>query len=819
MIYYVDATLGSDLNTGASPSAAWKTISKVNKSTFMPGDLILFKRSEIWREQLNISSSGVAGNPITFSAYGSSGADPIITGADFITTWTENAPIMYSPNLWKATVATDPNLVILNGTKGTRVASAALCDSENKWYWCENALYIYSASNPSTAYTSPGIEVPMRNPIHIDDKSYVTIQNIAAKFGAGWGNLAVLGGSHNVILDGITSTYSSLYGIVIVGDTISSTVNNCTLSYNNSSGLRFENAVIPVGKGNSFQDNFIDHNGGSGISLDNVRGDGNFIIRNTIYSNSGYGIAGNLSTSTASARTVVKSNTVYNNGVYGIVLRTRYWTIENNSIYSNGQIEPVSCGVGTYCASADAEGIGDDNIIRFNIVRNHIKGGGGSSPDGDGILIDQRCDNNQVYYNLSYGNAGAGITVYDGKGTLIYNNVCYGNLQDKTGGFYFAEINIADSGADVTKDTVIKNNIAVATEAEVYAIRIDGMTSANRNTITNNCWKAAAANWYYLGKCGGNDLATWRLLTGEWTDINEAPLFVSAFDFRLLPISSCRSKGVNINLTTDFAGNTVPAWIGKNPDIGAFENIQETPLTVSTKAITSITTTRAECGGDVASDGGVPVIARGVCWSTSSNPTTANSKTTDGAGEGTFASDMNGLVPNTSYHVRSYAISPFGTAYGSDLSFTTPNKATIPTVTTLAVSEIMASGVVSGGNVSLDGGDSITDRGVCWGISANPTFLGSHTSDGTGTGAFTSTLSGLSGGTTYHLRAYAVNSMGTAYGSNVAFRTRGPDKKTVDFNGDGLPDILWRNSLSGEKTWSGFWGRMPSLLPAPWLWA
>ncbi len=94
-----------------------------------------------------------------------------------------------------------------------------------------------------------------------------------------------------------------------------------------------------------------------------------------------------------------------------------------------------------------------------------------------------------------------------------------------------------------------------------------------------------------------------------------------------------------------------------------------------------------------------------------------------------------------------------------------------PTVTTTAISSIMATSGSSGGNVTSDGGAEVTARGVCWSISADPTTADDKTSDGTGTGSFTSSITGLSPNTTYHVRAYATNSEGTAYGDDVSFTT------------------------------------------------
>ena len=193
--------------------------------------------------------------------------------------------------------------------------------------------------------------------------------------------------------------------------------------------------------------------------------------------------------------------------------------------------------------------------------------------------------------------------------------------------------------------------------------------------------------------------------------------------------------------------------------------------TVATTAVTNITQTTATSGGNVTSDGGATVTARGVCWSTSSNPTTANSYTTDGSGTGTFVSSLTGLTANTLYYVRSYATNSAGTAYGNQVTFTTLANPVIPTVTTTAITNITPNTATSGGNVTSDGGATVTARGVCWSTSSNPTTANSKTTDGSGTGIFVSSITSLTGGTLYYVRAYATNSVGTAYGNEVSFTT------------------------------------------------
>ena len=101
----------------------------------------------------------------------------------------------------------------------------------------------------------------------------------------------------------------------------------------------------------------------------------------------------------------------------------------------------------------------------------------------------------------------------------------------------------------------------------------------------------------------------------------------------------------------------------------------------------------------------------------------------------------------------------------------TPPVVELPAVVTAEVSEITANSAICGGEVTFDGGAEVIERGVCWGINENPTMDDIHVAVGNGIGSFLETISGLEVNTTYHVRAYAINEAGMAYGLDKEFTT------------------------------------------------
>ena len=160
-----------------------------------------------------------------------------------------------------------------------------------------------------------------------------------------------------------------------------------------------------------------------------------------------------------------------------------------------------------------------------------------------------------------------------------------------------------------------------------------------------------------LGNRGGNkqikDLAA-------PTDPNDAVTKIFLENYASLRVGNCDTLFLGDSQWVIIPGISIPN--------GKF-NI----AILTTNTISNITSVTATSGGNVTFDGNSPVTARGVCWSTSQNPTTTDPHTTDGNNLGTFTSNITNLTPNTTYYVRAYATNDIGTAYGNEVSFTTPD--------------------------------------------------------------------------------------------------------------------------------------------------
>lgn len=316
----------------------------------------------------------------------------------------------------------------------------------------------------------------------------------------------------------------------------------------------------------------------------------------------------------------------------------------------------------------------------------------------------------------------------------LTDNTCRGVSITKTGG--------TSSAPTVTTDAATAISSTGATSG-------GNVTSAGSGTVTSRgvCYSTSA----------NPTISDSKVQSGSGT---------GAFTVNLTALTS----GVTYH-TRAFATSAVGTSYGSDV---TFTTTTTSLPSVTTSAVTYISATIADAGGNVLSAGSDPITAAGVCYSTSPNPTIADLTIIAAFGVGPFSAFINGLVPGTTYHVRAYATTVVGTAYGADVTYTAPALAT-PTLTSTAVSAITNSSATSGGNITNSGGSSVTSRGVCYATTANPTLANNIVSGGSGTGSFTSYLSGLLPSTLYYVRAYATNSVGTAYGNQISFTTSSPN--------------------------------------------
>lgn len=222
---------------------------------------------------------------------------------------------------------------------------------------------------------------------------------------------------------------------------------------------------------------------------------------------------------------------------------------------------------------------------------------------------------------------------------------------------------------------------------------------------------------------------------------------------------------------------------------GTMEGSVANPATVATANVSSISTTTAITGGNISSNGGGAVTASGVVYSTIPNPTIADSKTEENATSGSFVSNLQGLLPATTYYVRAYATNSAGTSYGDQVSFTTLSNIVVPTVSITSQSQVTNKSFVISGNVTDWGGANVTDRGIVYSTSSEPTIANAtKVSTGTGLGSFSSFAFGVMPSTLYYVRTFATNSAGTSYGSQATVTTKATEIdviKTIAKDGSG----------------------------------
>lgn len=214
---------------------------------------------------------------------------------------------------------------------------------------------------------------------------------------------------------------------------------------------------------------------------------------------------------------------------------------------------------------------------------------------------------------------------------------------------------------------------------------------------------------------------------------------------------------------------------------------ESSPLipTVSTGTSTGVTSSGVTLHGYIISDGGASIYRCGFLYGTSPSNLTRDIASPDV--NNTFICSISGLSSGTTYYYKAYAKNSAGTAYGEVKQFRTTVVAVIPTVTTVSATNITTNSATLNGNVNSNGGATVTSRGFVYGT--NPSNLSQNVQSGSGIGSYNKSVTGLAAGTTYYFKAYATNSVGTAYGEVKQFTTENSGATTGTLNGHDWVDL------------------------------
>lgn len=567
--YYIDSANGSDSNSGTSQSSAWQTIAKVNASEFAPGDRILFKRGDVWREQLSLSSSGQPGAPILIDAYGS-GAAPIISGADVVPSSAWILCSDCSSNVWEAAVKVQPNIVFFNGARGAMQSGLSQVSASGDWYWSGGKLYVWCSGNPGTSFTSGGVEAGSRESgIALFGISYVTVQNIQFVSANGLPTNGVVyaqvspttgESSHDLAFkqlnvqngagDGIhledcnncvvqDSSVSGMAraGIMFVnsqaqfpvtsgaalGNSVSGNAQNGIATYGCAVGAQCEGEMLSKGlflsdlviSGNTTHDN------GAGIYLhwtnnSSVASNSSYNNTNTSVGGEGYGIGGEASSSNTFAGNLLYSN------------RTRGIELSNDA------------GAGAALTGAS------NNLVQYNAIHDN----------GDhGVFTDAApTQSNKILYNVIWNHPNGACFIADGTGHKFYGNTCWNN---STG----VDLYTSDSTPTTAKIS-IENNIFA--ENQSRAVHLESGVSLSTLVIDYNDYDPDTSTMF-LWPSGSGGLNAWQSLGFDAHSIAAGPQFTNPSpstpgELAIQPGSPAAAAGHNLGPQFELGLNSLSSW-------------------------------------------------------------------------------------------------------------------------------------------------------------------------------------------------------------------------------------------------------------------
>lgn len=553
--YYVDncVVTGSDSNHGTSTAAPWLTINKVNTSSFSPGDSILFNRGCTWREQLTVPSSGKAGNPITFGAYGAyatagSTSNPILTPSTLVTGWT-----FYRGAIYQASFATTAYSVWEDSVYLAPESSLANVTAAGEWFETGGVLYVWASAGDSPSshvMEAANTTTTAQSAISITSQSYINIQNLTVEKNSGNANLGIISGitSSYVTMSNLIVAYSGYQGYGVYFNT-------------NGSHNTLQNSVI-----HDIRDTCVYF--ANGVSYTAVQ-------QNTIYNcgqNTDVGDNGGL---TLGGGTSPASNSI----------------VTQNLIYDVGSVTDTNSANGAILIDRGCQTCS----VTYNAVHDSANGG---------IMVTGYVGNHAVGLTISYnvvyninarsnsaqtGNRpGIGISNVDN--VVISNNTTW-NVG--TSDYAADSILITGTSTETLNSTTVKNNILGPSLGSAH--RRNYHTRSNA-TFTNfvsdyNLFYDSAGLVLYDGDNNYSTHASFVSATGLDThSLNSNPNFtdVSAYNFTLSSSSPAIDAGTNLGSTYQLGLDPASSWPssiktdnqnsnGTGWEIGAFVFLQQAP--------------------------------------------------------------------------------------------------------------------------------------------------------------------------------------------------------------------------------------------------
>jgi parallel beta-helix repeat protein len=750
--YYVK-TAGNDSNTGLSDAQAWKTIIKVNSEwssgKFIPGDRIYFNRGDIFTGTITVASSGSPLSSITIGAYGT-GIPPRISGFTIVPAWTDEGDGIYSATIHPQSF---PNMLTIDG----------IHYAKGRW---PNDTWMTIDSRTSTSITdaalpsSPdwdGGEIVIRKNAWIIDRTEI-LNHSGTHLGfndtgydpvAGWGYFIQ---NHQSALDKYgewcyDEDDTKLY--VYFGSVNPATVTTRVSTRDTGITLQSRNYITITG-----------------LTIEGANSSGIYI------SASDYITIQECKIQFCGDAAIDGAHNGGNNSLGFRAINDTIYHVQNQGIVLFGEFD------GALIQGCKLDSIGMFPGMNFN-------------GDGQNNAIKLHGSNHVVEYNWIKDVGYNGIDFGGNQVKVRYNFIDgFGSVKDDVGGIYTTCFTTLWVGREIENNIVLNGWGAPAGRAEdtysttgIYADQREANLTISGNTVYNvgqgiflhNAHECQVfGNTVYDAKAGALwiqhdnaypddptrnlEIRNNKLLTvGPWAADANAHGYVMYSRLGLNDNYLFGSSSDNI-ICRFFGESTAPYYLIKLMGAdwsGRFYSLTQWKLNSGQDQNST-----GNLGPRVTSTSELHFIYNSLRIN---NTFTLSATLQDVAGlnySGTIS-----LPPFTSL-----VLLGSGTITDNVDPGQLPSSYPVVQSFLSGITEISA---YVGATITNDGGSAVTARGICWSTTINPDITDPHSSNGTGTGTFYHTISGLTKGTTYYVRAYATNSTGTGYSANMTFTTTG----------------------------------------------